>query len=181
MASAKPRAPSRTGSHAVLAGVVLYLVAWFVPVFQGQDIFGSADGLVRALATSSSSGSNSPLGGPDWLPGWQASRIAWNLLIDDRLQGSESWRTKVVGSTCLTNVAMVFAILMLLARHRSPGMGAILVACAGLNASWIYLADKDPFTAYRAGYYIWTLSFALVGVGMLAAPGGRMSTEPHSL
>lgn len=168
MTSKRAVRDSGSGSLA-LVGVVLYCIAWFVPVWRGQELFGSAGGWL-SLGAESRSGPG--ISGPDWLPGWQACEIAWELLVGDA-QGGDPVRQRIVGSTCLTNVVMLVALLALVARRRSPGLGVVLLGCAVLNASWLYLVDHDPFQVCGVGYYLWLGSFVLVGLGMTTAREGR--------
>jgi hypothetical protein len=97
MSNPKPRT---LGSKMLTAGVVLYLVAWLVPVFQGQQILGSTGTWLQSASTHSASG-------PDWLPGWGACRAAWDMLVGDPPSQQEAWKSRVLGSTCLTNLMML--------------------------------------------------------------------------
>jgi len=151
------------GRNLAWLGVVLFAVSWFVPVVAGQDTARALEDLGEAL-----SGERSSPGGP---PGWQACRFAWDLLTDTSGEGPDGLDVKVCGATCLTNVAMVAAVLALLAsRGRRPLLGLLLLACVALNLSWIYLGEGEMRSSLAAGYYLWTASFGLVGLGLL---GGR--------
>jgi hypothetical protein len=49
----------------------------------------------------------------------------------------------------------------------------VMLVAAVADASWIYLADQNPFEIYRAGYFLWLASFVLVAVGALLRAGRR--------
>lgn len=166
------------GGQLLLVGAVLFLVAWFVPVYRGQDVFGALPGFAASLGISPE-GALQSLSGPDWLPGWSACKFAWHLLTTDESLGrdSERWKQYLLGATCLTNAVMVLALLAALLRACRGGvavlLGVALLACAGADAAWIYLIDQNPLDVYRPGYFLWLGSFALVGVGALANAGKR--------
>lgn len=142
-------------------GVVLYAVAWFVPVWRGQQMMGNVETMLSGMG----GGTRGPAhGGPEWLPGWQACEIAWELLVGDGQD--QGLRQRIVGSTCLTNIAMVFALLLAFARRAGRGTGIAVLACAALNATWLYLLGENPFELYGVGYYLWLASFVLVGFGI---------------
>ena len=169
--SKTPVIPSRGGGNRggqlMLVGFVLFFVSWFVPVHPRQELFA---GLVRGLGRAETFGN---VDAPEWLPGWGACKVAWNLLIDDAKAGSDdAWKQRLVGSTCLTNGVMLLSILLLAARRRVL-VGLLMLGCTGVNASWIYLNDQNPFESYRAGYFLWLASFALVGIGALLAAARR--------
>jgi len=168
MAKAKPaRKPPL-----LAIGIVLYLVAWLVPVFQGQQLFGSMGELGKSLGAHPES-TIAPLSGPEWLPGWAACHFSWSLLTEQQGQGGNDWKRIVVGSTCLTNVIMLFALVARACGARPRVLGVLLLACAVLDASWLYLGGADLIRTLRAGYYLWTASFVLAGIGMLLPGGSR--------
>lgn len=162
----KPRQRS-AGSKLLTAGVVLYVVAWLVPVFQGQQLLGAGTEWARWLGSSASSHAAS---GPDWLPGWGACRFAWDLLVGDPPSQDEAWKSRVLGSTCLTNLLMLAAFAMFVAKKHRAIPGVLLLGCGGLNASWLYLCEQELIESLRPGYYLWLLSFVLVGLGALLQP-----------
>ena len=172
-----PTPPSTAGSSTnrlVVIGVVLYLVAWFVPVVSGQAAMGAAGTWLQGLTPTNVSGSAADWN-PDWLPGWQACHVSWNMLWQEAPQQADAWKSRVTGSTCLTNAVMLLALLSLLRSSRNVLVGLLLIGCAGLNASWIYLAESNLLETLRAGYYLWAVSFALLGLGMLTARTTRAS------
>lgn len=149
------------GRNLAWLGVILFAVSWFVPVVKGQD---AADAF-RELGASAS-GERGSHAGP---PGWQAFRFAWDLLTEGSEKGQDSWKARVCGATCLTNVAMVLALFGLLSlRSRAALLGMLLLGCAALNLSWIYLSEGEFREMLAVGYYLWTGSFVLVGLGLLA-------------
>src|SRR5262245_50016016 len=124
---------------ALLAGVLLYVVCWLVPVFQGQELFGAMGGFAQSLDVHPDAAAGW-MHGPDWLPGWSACHFAWRLLteVPSPSGGSDDWKRTVVGSTCLTNLAMLTVMLVLACGARQRQLGALLLACALLNTSWIW-------------------------------------------
>jgi len=104
-----------------------------------------------------------------WLPGWQA---AVGCLFGDLGPFG------VVSSA--TNFIMLSTILLVLLptrrRFQAGAWGCFLAAV--LNASWIVLLAPDG-GGLRAGYYLWTISFAVVGAGMWAA-ARRSNAHPSS-
>lgn len=155
--------PAGPGGQLVLVGAVLFAVAWFVPVTPGQAMFGSWPGELGA-----SGGRPPAVRGPDWLPGLQACEVAWQMLTGDA-SGDETWTQRLAGSTCLTNVAMLAGLVALAVRRHTARFGVLLLACAGLNACWLYLDRLPPADSWGVGYWLWLASFGLVGVGLLAS------------
>jgi hypothetical protein len=138
-----------------LIGVVLFAVSWFVPVYKGQDTLGSIGDAIGKL------GEKDVGSGP---PGWQACRMAWEILTDG---SQDDWKAKVCGATCLTNLMMLAAVTFVARAKSSAVMGMALLACAGLDLSWVYLTDADFRGMLSTGYWLWTGSFAVVGFGLL--------------
>jgi len=156
---------STAGTKLITAGVVLYLVAWLVPVFEGQQLLGSASEWLRARGTAANAAS-----GPDWLPGWGACRFAWDLLVGDPPSQDEVWKSRVLGATCLSNLMMLAAFVVFFARKHRALVGVLLLGCAALDASWLYLCEQELIESLRPGYYLWLLSFVLTGLGALLQP-----------
>lgn len=169
----KPKQRS-TGQKLLVAGIVLWLVSWLVPVFEGQQLFGSSVDWARSLGASTSS-ATAALDGPDWLPGWSACRIAWDLMVGDPPQTDDVWKIRVIGATCLDNLVMLFAFAVFATGRRRMLVGALLLLGSGHAGSWLYLTERQVFEGLRAGYYLWLLSFVLVGLGALLQPpqGGK--------
>jgi hypothetical protein len=165
--SKAPVIPSRGGNRGgqlMLVGFVLFFVSWFVPVYSGQETVANLTNLVKGIGVPGAAFKN--IDAPDWLPGWGACKFAWNVLIEERVKigdgtarADEPWKQRLAGSSCLTNGVMLIGIVLLTARRRVL-VGLLLLGCAGVNASWIYLLDQNPFDVYRAGYFLWLASFA---------------------
>jgi hypothetical protein len=163
---------SRATSHLLVVGIVLWVVAWFVPVVRGQEIFGGIGNFAQSIGASPESSMNG-LHGPDWLPGWSACQFAWSMLTGESAPDAGDWRQRLAGSSCLTNVVMLLAILAAITGSRSRLAGLLVLGCAGVNASWLYLAESDPFRPWAIGYWLWLASFVLVGLGLLFAPSRK--------
>lgn len=154
------------GSYVLLIGFVLFAVSWFVPTYQGQDLHGALTAIGEKFGIEPKPGLRPA---PDWLPGWDAFRLTWKVLTADDPTGGHIDHDKqlTLGSTCLTNGVMLLAMLLAAMRRCGLGCGLVLLGCAALDASWIYLGDQNPFDIYRAGYFLWLGSFAIAGVGAL--------------
>jgi hypothetical protein len=137
-------------------GVLLFAVSWFLPVVsaQGDAPFG-AQGLKL-------------YDGPH---GWQAFRFAWDLLQDEAgvQPGASNTKRLVLGATSLTNGVMLLSVLSLFFSLRAVPrfLGWLLLVCAALNLSWIYLAEGDFVSSLRVGYYLWVGSFVVTGFAAL--------------
>lgn len=170
-------------------GVLLFAVAWFVPTMKGQELLGMASELgssldggmqgleIKKTETSGPFGKGGLPSGPSWLPGWQACSFAWTLLTEGGGDAPDAWKARVLGATCLTNLLMGLTIVLLLGQKSgNPVLALVLLGAVALNASWIYLGGgeggKSMAEGLSAGYYLWTASFLVVGVGLL---GGRKS------
>jgi hypothetical protein len=166
------RTSNGAGGQVCLIGGVLFLVSWFVPVYAGQQLLGGFGAFTKQIG-SNPNALAAGASGPDWLPGWGACRVAFELLVDGDTTGDQSWRQRLVGSSCLTNLVMLAGLGLLLMRQQALWVGVAMLGCVGINASWLYLSEQDPMQFYRAGYYLWLLSFALVGIGALLVAGRR--------
>jgi hypothetical protein len=156
------------GSHLLTIGCVLFVVAWFMNVLhtsQGVQLLDNL-GAVRGIATwpSGTSGSDVP-----WLPGWTACRFAWTILFSEVEPGADAWKIRMLGATCLTNGLMVLTVLGALVRARSGLLGFLLIGCAWVNASWIWLQDSNPMDWAGPGYWAWLASFVFAGLGSMLA------------
>lgn len=178
------------GRNLAWLGVVLFAVSWFLPVHEGlegaragRELAAGVQDLARVLGEPADARRELPgYGGP---PGWQACRMAYDLLREEAPHAREALReggegrTKriVLGASSLANVAMLLAVLVLLLSVRSlPAvLGLLLLACSGLALSWTYLTDAAFREGLRLGYWAWAGSFAVVGLGMLA---GRSAPAP---
>jgi hypothetical protein len=172
MANKHRTPPAIAPNHLLVVGIVLWIVAWFVPVVRGQEIWGGLAGFAQAFASTPTSALQN-LDGPDWLPGWTACRFAWNLLVGEETGEPGGFRHRLAGASCLANAVMLLAIVGVLARSSSRLVGLLVLACSGLTTSWIYLSDQEAFRPWAVGYYLWVASFVLVGIGLLVAPVRR--------
>ena len=168
-------------------GVLAFIAAWFLPAYKGQDILKATADAGKAISESGgpsdvkvgssvkvdpAADSGLPAG-PEWLPGWDAFRVAWKLLVKGPDEGKpdDAWKARVNGATSLTNALMILCILLLLGqRSGNPLMALVMLAACGLNFSWLYLNDAELRDLLQYGYYVWAGSFALVGLGLM---GGR--------
>lgn len=137
-----------------IAALCVFVVSWFLPVHEvlegrGGSAYGHGE-LVKF-------GAGTP-------PGWRAFRISLEMLAD-----AENTKQAVLGATSLTNAMMIAAALVLLTGGRAVSFGALLLACAALNASWLYLTAGDPQirSGLQIGYFLWVSSFVLMGIAML--------------
>ena len=173
-AKQSPKAARQLHLSLVGLGFVLYVLAWFSPVVRTAQDLGPIISADRLLAAGH--------GGPEWLPGWAANLTAWNMLVqeaphDAALMPSglalDETKRRVLGATCLTNLMMVLAFVLTLRGLAPIGArctGAVLLGCAVLDSTWVWLSGVDsPFGAWHVGYYLWAGSFALVGAGLLGA------------
>lgn len=181
------------GRNLAWLGMVLFAVSWFLPVHEGleaaragRELAGGLEGLAGALGGKDAVRRPAPsYGGP---PGWQACRMAYDLLREEAphareaLRGADDGRTKrlVLGASSLANGVMALAALVLLLSVRGlPAlMGLLLLACCGLALSWTYLTDADFRAGLQLGYWAWAGSFAVVGLGMLAGRAPVAPTAP---
>ena len=157
------------GHNLLIAGVVVWLVSWFVPVVREQQWFGAAVTEPRP-ATVTAPAAEAALDAPDWLPGWGACRYAWDLLVGDAPSDREAWRSRVLGATCLDNLVMLAAFVVFATGRKRVLVGLLLLVAGGHAAGWLYLTERPQFEGLRAGYYLWLASFVLVGFGALLQP-----------
>ena len=133
----------------VLVGTVLYVVAWFVPVF--RPLFGGVHF------------------------GWETFTAAlWPYEPPDPWYGYVS----VVFASAVSNFFLVGAlVLVFVARRRPPRfLRAILIACAVLDTHYFVLPFRGLL---RIGYYLWASSFLFIATGLLLeARGGGSSKSP---
>lgn len=95
------------------------------------------------------------------VPGWEAFSLALSLWPGD------PWYTGVhVVASALSNLVLVGALAFVLVARRTPSrlLTGILIACAVLNTQWFILSgDRESL---RIGYYLWAISFFLIGAGL---------------
>jgi hypothetical protein len=146
----------------LVVGLTLWVLSWFVPVVAAQDVISL---ICFRLAADL---------GPEWLPGWVACRVAFGLL-ESLCDGRQEATVEAVlcGVSCLGNVLMLLAAAKLAHGKPRRGLGVLVLLCAGLAASWFVSLDEQR-SVLGAGYYIWTLSFLLVGLGLMREPKDGM-------
>lgn len=163
------------GGQLMLVGAVLFVVSWLVPVHERQDLLGTPSGWMDWMEKRGVKPDITPrdLSAPRWLPGWSACKFSWYMLTEPEGQVPEDhrWKQYLLGATCLTNGMMVLGLLAAAKRRLAIAAGLALLGCTAANASWIYLVDQNPLEIYRAGYFLWLGSFALVGIGALVHAG----------
>ncbi len=164
-------------------GIVVFAVAWFLPVHSQLDAqsqlgsafkdFGSelektvSDDSEGPRASTSASHAGGLYAGP---PGWQAFRVAWDLLTSK--SGDRNLKSTLLGLTSVTNGVMVAAIVALLLGAGAGtlrGVGKGLFACAVLNLGWAIWSGEGIPSGLRVGYWLWVASFAFVGLSFTRA------------
>jgi hypothetical protein len=103
------------------------------------------------------------------LPGWAACAFGWVCLAD-----GHDVVGVLVGATCLTNLAMLVAVVA--ARFRGPNRFAarLLWGCAAYDLAWLFVV---PVRQLGPGYCAWIASFAVAGAALrpvAAAPSPRL-------
>jgi len=165
---------SPAAGRLLLIGFTLYVVSWFTPSYRqlGPIPIGeSGVALTQTFGNMPERAVEAAMEGPDWLPGWTACRAAFHMLVDEpAMPDDHGGNRRLAGASCLSNLGMLAALLLLLTRSKTRMLGVALLAVTALNASWLYLPASNPFGLYRAGYYLWLVSFPLVGVGALLLP-----------
>lgn len=154
----------RFGAKVTLLGLVVYLVSWFFPVCRGEAFWGPTEFFLGILPHTSLPTLPE---GPEWLPGWQAVRIACWSLTSTEVRAEDVVRARALGCTAMTNIVMLIGMLTVSARRTNAWAGSILIACAVYNSSWIYLLSDKERPTYLLGYYCWLASFALTGAGLM--------------
>ncbi len=134
-------------NSAMMLGLLMFVVAWFVPIHRhGKTLPGA-------------------------LPGWDAFLVA----VSPLWQKANPWHwydsALSVGSA-LTNLLMV-ALPFAWARRREHFLQLVGLACIaslGLNAQWLLSGSGSDL---RVGYFLWWLSFGVVGIACLLPSLGR--------
>ena len=134
--------------HLLLAGGVLYLIAWFVPVHVALDHL------------------------PEAVPGAEAVRHALAPIWP--VEGLDFEEEDLLALLFVVSAASNLLVLGLALALGSKSWDAIAVAgwaclaAALINTHWLLGLDDalDP-ADLRLGYYLWWLSFGLAGMGAL--------------
>lgn len=144
------------GRTLVLAGTVMYLVAWFVPVEAHLDTL--ANGV---------------------LPGWQAFLVAvWPFGNG----WSDPWYFRALYfASALSNVILIGAVALDLIARRRPARWFrwVLIALALLNTHWFLLFEDRR--DLRIGYYLWAISFFVIAAGVVLEARASTSSEAPAL
>ena len=126
--------------YLVSAGWLIYVIAWFVPV-------------ERNLSSL-----------PDGLPGWEALSVALSPILDPN-DSDGPWYLAVLWTmTGATNLLMAAAPFVFRwgTLRLTRRFGWAFVIAFGINAYWASVGSD-----LRVGYFLWWLSFLLLGVGFL--------------
>ena len=148
-------------SVALLFGIGIYALAWFVPVI--DDGATLADGR---------------------LPGWEAFRVAISTLWPYEDFSYDGWFSAFIGTvTGLTNVWFLLAVIILLrgphSKRRIVGWGLLVAAL--VNTYWLVMFFGET-TELRLGYYLWLGSFAVVAASaLLTQPGQPESAQAATI
>jgi len=131
-----------TARRLSLASVVLYAVAWVVPVAET---------------------SGELLGGTTW--GWQAPVFAISPLFGSHLGPNGLVQVLMVASA-LTNLLYLLVVVRAVRTRqaKSWALAWSLVGASVLNAFWIVLPDlaRD----LRVGYYLWWVAFPIMAASV---------------
>lgn len=131
------------------ASTICFAAAWFLPV--ARDPFPIPNAAARVEPV-----------------GYEACRFAWAILGDaESMPGEPAWQRWLLGSTCLTSAVLLLALLGAAAGRVGRRTGVLLLSCAAVDTSWLWLVDVDPFEFYRVGFWAWLASFVLAGVALL--------------
>jgi hypothetical protein len=96
------------------------------------------------------------------LPGWQALRFALSPLWEGDFRGSWLQGTLSVASGS-TNLVFVLALV-----RPARRWSWFLFGAAALNTFWVI--DLGPLQDMRAGYWLWLVSFVLLGLAARLNP-----------
>ena len=98
------------------------------------------------------------------LPGWLACVFGWVCLTDPAAGVGI-----LVGATCLTNLAMLVAVVAARFRGRNRFAVCLLWTCAAYDLAWLFVV---PVWQLGPAYYVWIASFVVAGTALrpVAAP-----------
>lgn len=141
----------RTGTRVYLAALLIYLLAWFLPVAaEGSTL---ADGV---------------------LPGWEALLVALEPLWD-RDPNDTLFTSATMVLSGLTNLVFLGAVVLMGRRpaRRAREASIALLAAGVVNGYWIWLSYSESL-ALRVGYYAWLGAFLLLAAAAaLESPAAR--------
>ena len=143
----------------ISAAWLLYTVAWFLPVVQGEVTF------------------------PKALPGWEAFRAASSAVSPDENFGTfDKWYYAVLStiSAITTPLFVLGSVWVVLHKNRTLRRTAAWTATFAfvVNAHWYVLSGSDR-KDLRIGYFFWWWSFLLVALGLFEL--SRKTTNSASL
>jgi hypothetical protein len=135
-------------------GLVLYGLAWFLPVHR--------DGVTL----------------PAGLPGWQAFVLALSPLWESNESASWFGAALFVASAATNGLVLVLLIAWQRRNVRALRvLGWTCLASILVNAQWI---PWDGIANLRIGYFMWWLSFAVLGVVCLRYQEGPPTAPTRS-
>ncbi|MCC7139167.1 MAG: hypothetical protein IT460_12165 [Planctomycetes bacterium] len=155
------------GRGAVWLGLLLFAVAWFVPVHEALGLSDQLPPGIDRLEGATSARVPGIYRGPH---GWRACRAAWDVLTsrEDR-KGFES---TLLGLTPLLNGVMLLGAAVAFgggSARRARTVGGLLLVAFVWALGWLYWTDGEFRRGLQAGYWMWAASFALVGTAFLGA------------
>ncbi len=128
-------------NHTLAVGLLLFAIAWFLPVHEYGKVL------------------------PEKLPGWEALLVAlspdWHKEDPTHL-----YAAALSVLSALTNLLVVILVFAWRTRRERliQLIGWACIISLGLNARW-FLSDNR--SELRFGYYLWWLSFGVVGLACL--------------
>jgi hypothetical protein len=145
-----------------------WAVSWFVSPHEQAEAWKAADSLGDIADSMLTPGAHEHKTSSE-PPGWTAARLSWNVLTGRaETKDKDAWKRWALGLGSVTNAAMLLAALALFMQRGGKVLGWLLLACAAVNASWLYATDAEFRSGLQAGYWLWLGSFALAGAGFLA-------------
>lgn len=148
------RGPGMRPNVLLAAGLVLYGLAWFLPVARHGVTF------------------------PEGLPGWEAFVLALSPLWSS--DESTRWYGVALAVTSAATNGLVLVPLFAWRARRNVRVMRVLgwafLASILVNAQWLLWDDPSDL---RIGYFVWWLSFAVIGVACLVR--GRSSVDGEKL
>jgi hypothetical protein len=102
-------------------------------------------------------------------PGWRAFTTCLWVLWNHDLPVADTWPLRLlVGGSVLTNVVMVVAICANLGGVKGrTRLGWWTIILGVVNAWWLVTLLQGGLNMLGLGYYLWWLSFFLVGYGCI--------------
>ena len=130
----------------IWAAWLVYVAAWFVPVVK--------EGVTL----------------PDGLPGWQAFRVAASAVWPLQDVSIDKWYKSVLFTVSAITTLLFFpgSVWAVWSGSRALRRASAWVATAAfvVNAHWYVLYGGSAREDLRIGYFLWWLSFLLMGLGL---------------